>query len=199
MRRLIVILGSAVLLLASVSPAMAARPIKSSGAWQQANAFSSSCETQGANTVCTDVGIDAFAFDDEFSDACVWMFTYSVGRNGQFRPISDASGCAPASSFSVAAGASSAQLSATQVQLYSCNQRTCVAGDTVTVAASWTAISGSSTYSGRATYTDGSCTYRQSWSGASSQASASFSVGTTDYVGDGFILREDFTVTERCR
>ena len=199
MRRLIVIIGSTVLLLASVSPAMAARPIKSSGVWQQASAFSSSCQTQGANTVCTDIGVDAFAFNDEFSDACVWTFTYSIGRNGQFRPISDAHGCAPASSFSVASGAASATLGATQVQLYSCNQRTCVAGDTVTVAGSWTAISGASTYSGRATYTDGSCTYRQSWSGVSSQASASFSVDSTDYLGEGFILREDFTVTERCR
>jgi hypothetical protein len=199
MRRLLISITAVMLLLAFASPAAAARPIKQSGTWEQASAFSSSCTQQGGNSLCTDVYVDAFAFDDEFSDVCVGMFTYSISPSGRFRFVSDANGCGAANGFAVADDGTWASLAPSDVQLYSCNARTCTEGDLVTVAADWVAIGDPSTYSGRATYTDGACTYRQSWDGVQSQATSSFSVGGVAYEGDGYILREEFTVTERCR
>lgn len=199
MRRLLIPITTVLLLLAFASPAAAARPIKQSGTWEQASAFSSSCTQQGGSTVCTDVYVDAFAFEDEYSDVCVGMFTYSISPSGRFRFISDASGCGPANGFAVATDASSAALAATDVQLYSCNARTCTEGALVTVAADWTAIGEPVAYSGRATFTDGTCTYRQSWNGDQAQATSTVSIDGADHTADGFILREEFTVSERCR
>lgn len=199
MRRLLILLPAVLVFLAFAAPVAAARPIKSSGTWEQASAFSSSCTQQGGLTQCTDVFVDVFAFEDEFTDVCVGMFSYSISPSGRFRSTGDASGCGPANGFAVADDATWATLGASDVQLYSCDQRSCTEGDLVTVVADWTAIGEPSAYSGRATYTFESCTYRQSWDGVQAQAASSFSIDGAVYDGDGYILREEFTVSEQCR
>jgi hypothetical protein len=199
MRRLIVTFTTLVLLLAFAAPAAAAPPITSSGSVQQASAFASSCTEQGGNTLCTDVFIDAFAFEDEFSDVCVGIFTYTIRANGQFRPVSDVSGCGPANGFAVASDGSSAALASSEIQLVSCNQRGCTDEGVVTVEAGWAATSDPTPYSGKATLKEGSCTFRQSWTGIRADAATTFSVGDDAYAGEGFMAREEFTVTERCR
>jgi len=199
MRRLIVILTTVLLLLAFASPAAAAAPIKDSGSVQQASAFVSSCTEQGGNTLCTDVFVDAFSFEDEFSDVCVGISTYVIRANGQFRPVSDVSGCGPANGFSVASDGSSAVIGASEIQLASCDERGCTDAGVVTVEGSWEATSAPTPYSGKATFKEGTCTFRQSWTGVRAEAATSLSIGDDSYAGDGFMAREEFTVSERCR
>ncbi|HEX7173527.1 MAG TPA: hypothetical protein VF365_13085 [Candidatus Limnocylindria bacterium] len=199
MRRLVILLATVLMLLAFAAPAAAAPPIKDSGSVQQASAFAGSCTEQGGNTLCTDVFIDAFSFEEEFSDVCVGIFTYTIRANGQFRSVSEVSGCGPANGFSVASDGSSAIVGPSEIQLASCDQRGCTDAGVVTVEASWTATSDPTPYSGKATFKEGTCTFRQSWTGIRAEAAASLSIGDESYAGDGFLAREEFTVSERCR
>jgi hypothetical protein len=199
MRRLVILLTTVLMLLAFATPAAAAPPIKDSGSVQQASAFASSCTEQGGNTLCTDVFVDAFSFEDEFSDVCVGIFTYTIRANGQFRPVSDVSGCGPANGFSVASDGSSAAVGPTDIQLVSCDERGCSDEGVATVEASWTATSDPIAYSGKATYKEGNCTYRQSWTGIRAEGTSAISIGDASYAGDGFLAREEYTVSERCR
>jgi hypothetical protein len=199
MRRLVIVFTTVLLLLAFASPAAAAPPVRTSGVFAQASAFSSSCTEQGGTTLCTDVFVDVFSFEDEFTDVCVGIFSYSIGPSGRFRSVSDTFGCSPGGPLSVAADGSAASLASSDVQLVTCSRRACTEGDVVTVAADWTAIGTPFTYSGRTTFSDGTCTFRQSWKGVQSETTSSFSIDGADYEGGGFLVREDVTVTERCR
>lgn len=199
MRRLVILLTTVLMLLAFATPAAAAPPIKQSGSVQQASAFAGSCTQQGGNTLCTDVFIDAFSFEDEYSDVCVGIFTYTIRANGQFRPVSDVFGCGPANGFAVASDGSSATLGATDAQLASCDERGCTDEGLTTVEASWTATSDPFPYSGKATFKEGNCTFRQAWTGIRAEGTSDFSIGDASYAGDGFMAREDYTVSERCR
>jgi hypothetical protein len=198
MRRLLIPFTVVAMLLAFAAPVAAAPPIKDSGSVQQASAFASSCSQQGASTTCTDVYVDAFAFEDEFRDICVQLFTYVVRSNGSSRVVSNESGCGPASTFDVAVDATSAVASG-DVQLFSCGQRSCTEGDIVSVEASWSATSAPVPYAGRATFKEGPCTYRQSFTGVRADAQTSISIGASTYAGDGYMAHEEYTVSERCR
>lgn len=198
MRRLFTISGVLVLLLALASPVAAARPITESGMYESASAYASSCEQQGGNTVCTDTSVDVFT-GPGWSDACVSVSSYSISPSGRYRSLSNAWGCAPATAFSLADDLSSASLGATDVQLYSCGRITCTEGDVVSVAADWTAAGEVTSYSGRSSFTDGTCTYRSTFEGASAEASASISLDGSHADGWGSLFREAYTVTVRCR
>lgn len=199
MRRLVLVVIAMVAFLSMAAPVAAARPIKESGTFEQALAFSSSCTQQGPNTSCTDAEVDYFSYPDGYTEACVWIFSYTIGRNGQFRPGAQQSGCTPGAVGDVSDDASAATLTATEVQLFDCNQRTCTPGDTVTVSASWSAVGAPMTYTRRETFSDGTCTYRQTITGVQSEATSSFSIGSATYNGDGFLVHEDYAVTARCR
>jgi hypothetical protein len=198
MRRLIIVLSALVMLFAVASPAAAARPVKDSGSYEFATAWASDCVQQGGNTLCTDTYVDVFG-GSEWTDACVGVFTYTIGRNGQFRPGTDRWGCGPAGSFGVAGNGTSASLGSTTVDLFTCGPRRCTAAGSVTVSAEWTAIGSPMTSSGRSTFSDGNCTYRQSWKGVQSEASASITLNGSSLDGSGYFGREEYTVTERCR
>lgn len=199
MRRLLILLTTVLMLLAFATPAAAAPPIKQSGSVQQASAFASSCTQQGGNTLCTDVFVEAISFEDQFSDVCVGIFTYTIRANGQFRPVSEVSGCGPANDFSVAPDGSSASVGPTEIQLASCDERGCTEAGAATIEVSWTATSDPFPYSGRATFKEGNCTFRQAWTGIRAEGTSLISIGDASYAGDGFAAREEFTVSERCR
>lgn len=198
MRRLVVMLTTVLMLLAFASPAAAARPITESGTYESASAFASSCEQQGGSTVCTDTYLDVFV-GPEWADACVSVNSYAISPGGRYRSISNAWGCAPASAFSLAADLSSATLGTTEIQLYSCGPRTCSAGDVVSVSGSWTQVGEAYTYSGRSTFTDGSCTYRSTFNGAQTEAATVITLDGTASDGWGYLSREEYTVTIRCK
>lgn len=198
MRRLVIPITAVLLLLAFASPVAAARPITESGTYEYASASASSCEQQGGSTVCTDTYLDVFV-GPEWADACVGVNSYAISPTGQYRSISNAWGCAPASAFSLASDLSSASLGTTAVQLYSCGRRTCSEGDIVSVSGTWTQVGEAYTYSGRSTFTDGTCTYKQAFSGAQTEATATITLDGAASDGWGFLAREEYTVTVRCR
>ena len=199
MRRLIVILGTLAIALAMAAPAAAAPPITESGSYQYASASTSTCDQQGGGqTTCTDTYVDVFSGPD-YADACVYQFSYAFGPSGRGRLISEVSGCAPADGFSIAADLTSASLGSTSIPVYSCGRRSCTDAGTVDVSASWLAVGTVNTYSGRSSFKDGSCTYRQTFSGASAEASAVVTIDGTSSDAYGWMSREEYTVTVRCR
>lgn len=198
MRRFVIPLTAVLLLLAFASPVAAARPITESGTYESASAFASSCEQQGGSTVCTDTYLDVFV-GPEWADACVSVNSYAISPSGRYRSISNAWGCAPATAFSLASDLSSASLETTAIQLYTCGRLTCSESDVVSVAGSWTQAGEAYTYSGRSTFTDGTCTYRQSFSGAQTEAAAVITLDGAASDGWGYLAREEYTVTVRCR
>jgi hypothetical protein len=199
MRRLIVILGTLAIVLAMAAPAAAAPPVKESGSYQYASASTSTCDQQGAGqTTCTESYLDAFMGPD-YADVCIWVVTYALSPRGQGRLISEVSGCAPANGFSVAADLTSASLGSTSIPVYSCGSRSCSDAGTVDASASWLAVGPVNTYTGRSTSTEGSCTYRQTFSGTSAEATASVTIDGTSTDAYGWMSREEYTVTVRCR
>jgi hypothetical protein len=199
MRRLIVILGTLAIVLAMAAPAAAAPPVKESGSYQYASAWSSTCDQQGGGqTTCTESYLDAFTGPD-YADVCVYIVSYAFSTRGPGRLISEVSGCSPANGFSVAGDLASASVGSTTIPVYSCGRRSCTDAGTVDVSASWLAVGTVNTYSGRSTYTEGTCTYRQTFSGASAEAAASVTIDGTSSDAYGWMSREEYTVTVRCR
>jgi hypothetical protein len=194
MRRVV---GSVVLLpilaLLLAAPAAAAPPIKDSGTEQSFTAFTSSC----GPATCTDTFVDAFAAGEGVIVACVFQSTFNV-HNG--RVTSEESGCSETSSDAlVIDDLSSASLAPTDVTFFNCNQQGCVEGDTVTVSAELTGSGPTFSESFRQTFNDGTCTFRQSFSGDSRQATGSITIDGETAAADGGIRTGKFSFSEHCR
>lgn len=199
MRRLIISLGALVILLAAASPVAAAPPVRQSGTFESAGAFASSCAQQGAWTVCTDVSVDFFSGPD-FTDACASTLTYRFRGNGQPVVTSQKFACGPASGASVADDLSSATLSPSTLQVVECGPVSCSPTGSISVAGAWTAAGEPIPFSSRSTFTDGTCTFRQTSTGERVDATASITVdGTTYQALFATIAEETFVVSERCR
>lgn len=199
MRRLIIILGAIVILLAAASPVAAAPPMRQSGTFESAGAFASNCEQQGAWTTCTDVSVDVFA-GPGFTDACVSIVTYRFRGNGQPTVIDDEFACGPVSAAEIADDLSSASLSTSTLQVLECGPVTCTTTGTITVSGTWTAVGDPVGFSSKSTFTDGTCTFRQTSTGERVDATATVTVDGTAYESTfATIAREEFVVSERCR
>ena len=194
MRRLV---GSAVLLpilaLLLAGPVAAAPPIKESGTDQSLTAFTSSC----GQATCTDTFVDAFTPQDGLVVVCVSRLTFNIHSG---RLTSEETGCSETSSDALAFdGLSSASLAPTDVTFIDCKRQGCVEGDTLTVSAELTGFGDTSSNSFRETFQDGTCTFRQSFSGDSRQASGSVTIDGDILAADGGIRTGKFSFSQHCR
>ena len=194
MRRIV---GSVVLLpilaLLLAGPVAAVPPFHDSGTEQSISAFTSSC----GPATCTDTFVDAFTPADDLVVVCVSQFTFNV-HNG--RLTSEQNGCSEASSDAlVIDDLSSASLAPTAVTLFSCNQQRCNEGDTLTVSAELTGFGSSFKDSQRFTFNDGTCTFKQSFSGDTRQATGSITIDGDTSDADGSIRTGKFSFSEHCR
>jgi hypothetical protein len=204
MRRIALICSAVALLLATAAaPAMAAQPFRESGTQNFLSSFSSDCTGTGNRTTCNETFLDVFPIGPDTSLVCLSMSTFAFNeRTGRGRLISEESGCTETANsaldVSVADDTLTATLSNTQVALFSCNQRTCTEGDTVTVSAS---DSGSPVidYSGRGSFKDGPCTFRFSFTGQRAEVTGTMTIDGTTLVEQGSASTEDYRVSERCR
>lgn len=177
------------LLLMLVAPVAAAPPMKESGT--QEFLFAVSTECSGAT--CTDTLVDAFSIDSETVVVCVSQFTFNV-RNG--RLTSEASGCSETTPDALTVTSSlSATLAPTSVQL--CDRRSC---DDVVVSASLSPTGGPVfTHSDRGTFSDGTCTFRFSSSGSSTEVSGTITLDGLTSDAFGTVGVSEFRVSTRCR
>ena len=204
MRRIALACSSVLLLLTvAAAPALAAQPFKESGTQNFLSSFSSDCTGTGNRTTCDEAFLDVSPVGPDTSVVCVSMATFAFNeRTGRGRLISEQNGCNETSNtaldVSVSGDTLTATLSDTQVTLFSCNQRTCTEGDTVTVSAS---DSGSPVidYSGRGSFRDGPCTFRFSFTGQRADVTGTMTIGDTTLAQQGGASTEDYRVTERCR
>ena len=200
MRRAVLSLATlAALVLVFAQPVAAAPPIRESGTVEYAFGYTTQCEPQGAGSICTDTNINVYD-SAEGSTVCVDVFTYSISSSGRFRFISQESGCEPLApgAFTVSGDLSSATLSATTVQLYSCNRHGCTPGDLVTVTAEWQGTGELRTYSSRGSFTEGDCRYRYTQQGATRDASVLITIDGVTSMGEGGIGEDEYTFTSTC-
>ena len=82
--------------------------------------------------------------------------------------------------------------------LFSCNQRTCTEGDTVTVSA---VDSGSPVvdYSSRGSFKEGGCTFRFAYTGQRADVTGTITVDDVTVAQEGGAATEDYRVSEQCR
>jgi hypothetical protein len=195
MRRIV---GSLILLpiLAALlaGPVAAAPPIHDSGTQDGMTVFHSSC----GPSLCTDTIVDGFTISDDVVVVCVSQFTFNIHSG---RLISEDSGCSEttADALVVSDDLSSASLAATAVTFLNCDQQGCVEGDTVTVAAELTGFGTTFANKQRFTFTDGTCTFKQTFSGESRQATGTLTLDGETTAADGNISTGKFSFSEHCR
>jgi hypothetical protein len=149
------------------------------------------------------VFLDVFPIASDASAVCLNRATFAFNeRNGRGRLLSEESGCTEASNavldVVVSGDTLTATLSSTEILLFSCNQRTCTEGDTVTVSAS---DSGSPVvdYSGRGTFKEGGCTFRFSFTGQRADVTGTITIDGSSIAEQGSAATEDYRVSEQCR
>lgn len=178
-----------VLLIMLAAPVAAAPPYRESGTQVYSSAFASSC---GATT-CTDTWVDAFTIDSQTLIVCFGEYTYNI-RNG--RLVSDRSGCTDTDpSTLTVANDFAASLAPTGVQV--CGRRNCT---TVGVAFDLSPVGGAVyTDSGRGSFSDGTCTYRYSFSGEWTEVAGTLWVDGSAHDAYGSAGRSEYTNSVRCR
>lgn len=154
------------------------------------DAFSSECGQQ----TCTDTSIFAdqqtTASGETFTFACVDQFTFNI-RNGRGTFLS---GCSETPDITVAGDLSSASLAPTQFEV--CDQHRC---STITASAELEGTGQTSTFRGRFTERDGTCTFTFSESGQRQFATGTITFDGTTLDAEGSIRSSRTSVTSKCR
>ena len=186
MRRIASVVGGLFLLVAASAIPVAA---DTTGGGNQLNSFSSSC----SGTVCTDTNV--FAFLDPFgpATACIDYTTYDQGNF-----VSDESGCATASSFTITSSLA-ATLGPTSIALTLCDVNTCAASRTVTVSASDTPTGPISTTITKTATKDGLCTTRIRSTDQFVNVAGTYTVDGTATAETGFVSTHHETFKTTCR
>ena len=187
MRRLASVLGGLFLLIAASAIPVAA---DTTGGGNQLNSFSSSC----SGTVCTDTNVSAFFDPFGPPTACIDIFTFDQGNF-----VSDESGCATASSFTITSGLA-ATLGPTSIALTLCDAAgTCTATRTVTVSASDTPTGPISTTITKTATKDGLCTTRIRSTDQFVNVAGTYTVNGTTTAETGFVSTHHETFKTTCR
>lgn len=204
MRRIALVCSTvALLLVATATPAFAAKPFKESGTQDFLFSFSSDCSGTGARITCNDLFLDVFPISPDTSLVCIYRATFAFNeRTGRGRLISEESGCTETSNavldVVVSGDTLTATVSSTQILLFTCNQRTCTEGDTVTVSAFDTG-SPVVDYSGRGSFKEGGCTFRFSFTGQRADITGTITIDGSSLAEQGSAATEDYRVSEQCR
>ena len=154
------------------------------------DAFNSECDAR----TCTDTFIYASeqttSSGESFSYVCVDRFTYNL-RTGRG---SGGSGCTESADLTMAEDLSSATLAPTDIDF--CDGRQC---ETITVSAELQGTGDTTTFRGRFTERDGTCTYTYADSGARRSATGTLTLDGSNIAIDGSIYTSRTTVTSKCR
>ena len=152
--------------------------------------FSSECGQQ----TCTDTFVFAeqqtTASGETFTFACVDQFTFNI-RSGRGTGVS---GCSDNPNITVAGDLSSASLAPTQFEV--CGAHQC---STITASAELEGTGQTSTFRGRFTERDGTCTFTFTESGERQSATGTITYDGTTLDAEGSIRSVRTTVTSRCR
>lgn len=179
------------------------RPIRESGTSESFNAFSTECTQEQGRTVCTDTFVYAETFTNEqgveSTFVCVDTYTYSISPSGRYNTIGSEFGCTEVAgdAVTVSGDLSSATLAPTDVELYSCNRRTCTVSRTVTVSGTLAGTGTVNTSSGRGTEKFDGCTIRYSYSSASRQGEGTITIDGTSIEAIGGFGTWTYKVTYR--
>jgi len=185
--------GAAVLLaLTLAAPASAAERVRESGTF---HSFSSGSFVCSGNT-CTDTFVDAFSIGNDTLVVCFNEFTYNV-RTG--RGTSEGGCTETVESALTISDDFTVTLAPTAVTLFSCNQRRCTEGDTVTVSAADEAVGPIQTVTGRVTIKDGTCTIRISFSDRFAEVAGTMTIDGVTIDQQGFASVSEQTMTTTCR
>lgn len=192
-----------ILVLVSGLIAASAGPVAAdttAGDYDQLSSFTSTCDTQGARTTCTEMWLTATNFlDHGFSDVCLETFTYAFNsRRGNL--LSSEFGCSEVPAGSLTFGGDlSASLASVSVELWACGARRCDPSRTVEVSASDSPVGDASTSSSRSTIREGGCTTRTTSHDTFIPVSGTMTVDGVTHAQDGHVAqhREEIRVT--CR
>ena len=204
-RTVAVCLGVALLLVATIAPALAAQPARESGSQNKIWANGADCVAGGDGTTCDVTSISAsrsLATREEI-DVCLWQYTYAYSATAGRGPlIGDVGGCsrAPAHALAVTVsrGTLSVGLAETDVALQACNEEGCHVVGTVTASAA--ATGAATAYASRGPFKSGDCRYQ--WSVKGYSANPLHGVITIDSVsariGTGEATTEFYRTVESC-
>lgn len=200
MRRFMVpVIVVPILLLALAAPTLAAPPLKESGTSMYFSSGPTTC-TEGGSPSCTDTWLDVYSVSPDTIVVCLNGYTYSTRT---YRTISQEYGCTETSSTALTFTADfDITLSDTTLTVseLTCGPRTCreTGVREVTVSASDSAVGPIYSSSGRGTFSDGTCTYRYSYTDESTELAGTMTIdgNTMDQWGWGSI--SEYTVSIRC-
>ena len=179
------------------------RPVRESGTIESFNAFSTECTQEQGRTVCTDTSVYAETFTNELGMAstfvCVDTYTYSVSPSGHISNVDSESGCTEVAgdAVTVSDNLSSATLAPTDVELSSCNRRTCTVSRTVTVSGTLSGTGTVNTSSDRGTDEFDGCTIQYSYSSASRQGEGTITIDGVSMDATGSFGSTTYKVTYR--
>lgn len=200
MRRFVVpVIIVPMLLLALAAPALGAPPLKESGTSKSFYSASTVC-TAGGSQTCTDTILEAFSIDANTIVVCLSSYTYST-RTG--RLTNQESGCTETSSTALTfTGDFTVSLSNTSVTVteLNCGRRGCTEGGsrTVIVSALDRAVGPVRTSTGRGSFTDGTCTFRYSFTEQSAELAGTMTIDGVTTEQSGFGSVAEFKTTSRC-
>ena len=199
-RALLTTLALGGMLVGTAAPAAAAPPerMKESGNFAYLSSTTGDCREQGANrTTCSDITLDASTTSGGTVVVCVYTATYAFDSNRErFKLRSSESGCteADASTLTVTDGLV-ATLAPTTVTLEDRGSAT----REVTVSAQDSPTGPIGTSTGRGTFTDGTCTFRYSYTEQSAEVAGTITLDGTTFNEFGFAASGENTVTQRCK
>jgi hypothetical protein len=154
------------------------------------DAFHSECGQQ----TCTDTSVFAdqqtTASGETFIFACVDQFTFNI-RNGRGTGVG---GCSETPDISVAGDLSSASLAPSQFEV--CDAHRC---STITASAELEGTGQTSSFRGRFTERDGTCTFTFAESGQRQSATGTITFDGSTVDAEGSIRSSRTTVTTKCR
>ena len=198
-RALLTTLALGGMLVGTAAPAAAAPPerMKESGSFAYLSSTTGDCREQGANrTTCSDITLDA-STTSQGTVVCVNTATYALDANRErFKLRSSESGCTEvdASTLTVT-DRLVATLAPTTVTLEGRGSAT----RQVTVSAQDSPIGPIGTSAGRGTFTDGTCTFRYSYTEQSAEVAGTITLDGTTFHESGFAGSGENTVTQRCK
>lgn len=200
MRRIMVpVIVVPMLLLMLAAPAFAAPPLKESGTSMSFSSGSSVC-TEGGSPTCTDTWVDAFSASPDTIVVCLGMNIYSTRT---YRTVSQEYGCSETSSAALMFTSDfSVTLADTSITVfkYTCGPRRCTEAGSrnVIVSALDTAVGPINSSSGRGSFSDGTCTYRYSYTDQSAQLAGTMTIDDVTMEQWGWGSVGTFSTTVRC-
>ncbi|WP_448613817.1 hypothetical protein [Modestobacter sp. URMC 112] len=188
------------MIVGAAGPASAAPPerMKNSGTYTSLFSYTEDCRQQGTSrSTCTNIGLNAYAIEDGTVSVCVDTATYVLSRE-RFSLRSAEYGCTDVAASSLTVTDTFvATLAPTTVVLTSESGRGTTR--TVTVSAEDSPVGPVQTSSGRGSFTDGTCTFRYSYTERSAPVPGTITIDGVTFEESGFASTGQNTVTERCK